>query len=266
MAGKRLVDQKRLRAKKRRRLFFIYLYLFFSAGLVICGASLLSSLGAFQIRDVSVIGTDRQSSSSVESVAREALSGAYLWLFPRSDTFIYSKGAIEDALLALPLVKSADISRRGLSGIEIRITEREEAARWCDAQGACYSVDDEGFIFARTASSSAFAYGGLIEGEPIGQALLTGEKFKNIEFFIREIRNLALSPIGGMFSANEYLVVTLAGGGRLFIYMEDDLSAVLATLDSIISDKRVAPSLDAFLAGLDYLRLDAGNKVTYKKK
>lgn len=265
MAGKRLVDQKRLRAKKRRRLFFISLYGFFFVGLVICGLSLISSLTVFQIRDISIRGAEKQSSLTIESHVREALSGTYLSLFPRANTFIYPEDAIEDSLLALPLVQSVDISRRGLTALDIEIVEREEVARWC-GDATCYSVDEDGYVFAETASSSVFVYRGLLTGEPIGQTLMTKEKFRNTEFFVREIRNLSLNPVEGLFSANNYLVVTLSGGGLLYINTEDDLSRVLATLESIISDKDIAPSLDVFLSTLIHLKLDAGGKISYKKK
>jgi hypothetical protein len=265
MAGKRLVDQKRLRAKKRRRLFFISLYSFFFVGLMVCGASLVSSLSVFQIRDISVVGADRISPITIESSARGALSGAYISLFPRANTFIYPESAIEESLLSLPLVQSVDISRHGFTALDIEIAEREEVAQWC-GESTCYSVDEDGYVFSETASSSVFVYRGLLTGDPIGQTLMTKEKFRNTEFFMREIRNMSLSPVEGLFSANEYLIVTLSGGGKLYIYTEDDLSAVLATLESIISDKSITSSVEAFLSTLIHLKLDAGGKVGYKKK
>lgn len=266
MAGKRLVDQKRLRAKKRRRLFFISLYSFFFVGLVMCGLSLVSSLTLFQIRDISIGGVDRESSPLIEAIARDALSGTYFYLFPRANTFIYPEDVIEESLRALPLISSVEISRRGLTALDIEIVERREVAKWCAVDDVCYSVDENGYVFAQTASSSVFVYRGLLEGNPIGQTLMTKEKFRNTEFFIREIRNMSLAPTEGLFSANRYLVVTLSGGGLLYINTDDNLSKVLALLGSVISDKNVAPSLDVFLSTLIHLRLDAGGKVSYKKK
>lgn len=265
MAGKRLVDQKRLRAKKRKRLFFISLYGFFFVGIILCGLSLLSSLAVFQIRDISIRGAERQSLLTIESRVRESLSGAYLSLFPRTNIFVYPGDAIEESLLTLPLVRSVEISRRGLTALDVEIVEREEIARWC-GDATCYSVDEDGYVFSETASSSVFVYRGLLTGEPIGQRLMTKEKFRSTEFFIREIRNLALEPVEGLFSANDYLIVTLSGGGKLYIYTEDDLSAVLAILESIISDKNITPSVDTFLSTLIHLKLDTSGKVAYKKK
>jgi hypothetical protein len=267
MAGKsRLVDQRRLRAKKRRRAFFVSLYLFFALGLIICGVSLISSLAVFQIHDVRVDGAERISPLVIESIARDALSGEYVWLFPRSNTFIYPSDTIEEVILAMPLIESVDISRRGFSALDVEITERVEVARWCSASLTCYSIDENGFIFAETASSSTFVYQGLIEGDPVGQNLLTEEKFKSMEFFMREIRNLSLAPVEAHLFANGYLDVILRGGGKLIIYTEDDLSGVLANLESAIRDREAIPSLDAFLSTLLYIRLDTGDKVTYKKK
>ena len=265
MAGKRLVDQRRLRAKKRKRFFFIVLYSFFLVGVIFCGISFLSSLPRFQIQHISVVGTDRQSPTIIESYVREVLSGTYIGFFPRTNTFFYPEDKIEKSLLSLPLIQSIDISRHGFSTLIVHVTEREETARWCGDE-ACYSIDEYGYIFSETASSSAFVYRGLIEGNPIGQTLLTKDKFRNMEFFIREIQNLSLVPVEGFFSKNGYLTVTLATGGKLYIYMENNLSEVLSTLESIISDKNIAPSLDIFLSTLIHLKLDAGGKVGYKKK
>jgi hypothetical protein len=267
MAGKpRLVDQRRLRAKKRRRSFFISLYIIFALGLIISGISLISSLALFQIDDIVVTGTERLSSTSVESIVRLSLGDEYLWLFPRSNTFTYPNDEIEEALLALPLVETVDVSRRGFSALDIEIIERGEVARWCDTELVCYSVDENGFIFARTASSSTFVYGGLLEGDPIGQSLLSREKFKSMEFFIRELRNVSLAPVEAHLFSNGYLDVVLTGGGKLIIYTGDDLSSVLANLESILRDKKVAPTVEEFLSTLDYLRLDVGSKINYKKK
>jgi len=267
MAGKsRLVDQRRLRAKKRRRFFFISLYLFFFVGLIICGLSYLSSLGAFQISDITVVGAERVSSADIESIARTSISGSYMWLFPRGDVFIYPSGEIRNEILALPLVHGVDLTRRGLTTLEIRIEERAETSQWCGTDDGCYSMDEDGFVFGSVASSSAFIYRGLLAGDPLGQHFLSREKFRNIEFFIRELRNISLTPLRATLSPNGYMEVLLVGGGRLLIYIEDDLSSVLATLESVLADKQIASSTEEFLSRLNYLRLDAGNKVTYKEK
>lgn len=266
MAGKRLVDQKRLRAKKRKRFLFIWLYVVFFVSLITCGVSLISSIGFFQIRDITISGTDRESPIRIESMVRESLSGTYIWLFPRTNILIYPNDRIEENILSLPLVLSVDVSRKGFSALNVEIVEKVEVARWCDGSDVCYSVDENGFVFSTVASSSAFMYQGLLKDNPIGQTILSKEKFKNIEFFVRELRNMELVPIQALFSANGYLDIVLFGGGRLIIYTEDDLSSVLSTLESVVGDKKVVPSIASFLSTLDYLRLDTGNKVTYKKK
>jgi len=266
MAGKRLVDQKRLRAKKKRRLFFISLYLLFFVGLIVCGLSYVSSLSTFQIKGLTVVGVERESSAHIASIVRSSLMGRYIWLFPRASTLIYPKVQIEKELLMLPIVQSVDISRLGLSGLEIGIVERSETSQWCDVNDLCYSIDGEGFIFDKVASSTTFKYRGLIKDSPIGKNFLPEETFKNIGFFIRELKNMSLLPVEARLSSNDYVEVLLLSGGKLIIYTKDDLSIVLTTLQSIVADKQIASSTEEFLSNLDYLRLDAGNKVTYKKK
>ncbi len=261
----RLVDQRRLRTRKRKRVLFLSFYALSLAVLSVTLLALALSLSPFFVSEIHISRTERTSATEIESIVREKLQGEYFWIFPRSNTLIYPHDEIERALRALPAVEDVDVSRRSLSGLIITIDPRDEIALWCDS--GCYSVDETGFVFDESATSSdTFIYRGLLSHNPIGERLLDTKRFKEVAFFIRELSALDLAPREALFLDNWYMEVTIRDGGRLIVYLDDDLSSVLDIVRSVISDTRIAPSLEAFTATLEYLRLDAGSKVTYKRK
>ncbi|MFA6095696.1 MAG: FtsQ-type POTRA domain-containing protein [Candidatus Paceibacterota bacterium] len=266
MAARRLIDQKKLRARKRKKSFFLSLYALLAIGIVVSGVSFLSWIDELAIREIRVEGAEKVSPDEVRGIAELALAGSYIGLFSKADTLTYPEDDITSSISALPRVRSVDISRDGLNSIVITITERTEAARWCDGMGeSCYSMDENGFVFG-SSDSDAFAYSGILSDDPVGSQYLSEATFRKIEFFMREIRNLSLEPSGARLSESGYMDIAVRGGGKLLIYTEDDLSSVLKFLQSAVQDKTVAPTLDAFLSTLEYLKLDSGSKIVYKKR
>jgi hypothetical protein len=218
------------------------------------------------VDEIVVTGDLRSNIDQIRAAVLRESAGNYLAFFSRRNAFIYPFSNIRQSLLALPIAESVKIRRQGLKSIEVSIEERKEEARWCMTGDTfkCFSVDTNGFVFDRTSSSTSFIYRGLLEGDPIGQNILDSENFKRIQFFIRELEKLSLDPIEAVLNETHYMTVVLAGGGKLIVNTGSDLSAVLANVDSIISDKTVVPSLPKFLQSLDYIKLDSGNKVVYK--
>lgn len=291
--------QGKLAARRRRRAIFISAYSVFALGLVMCALSYLSQLPSMAIQTIAVHGNARMSAAVVESVAFKKLVGNYLNLFSKRNAFLYPKDEIARDVRALPLIKSADVARDGLTTIAVSVEERIQKAIWCPgsepsgkAAGGgngvareCYSVDENGFVFAPAlvglegSTDLQFIYrNGLTRPDaasttaagPIGGHVLTPPQFKKIDFFMTELAGLSVEPreaiLGDSTSSASYMTVALKRGGKLVINTSDDLSAVLGNIAAIITDRSVAPSLDRFLSTLDYMKLDVGNKVVYKLK
>ncbi len=274
MRGQVKILQKRIIAKKRRRAFLISLYSVFVLGLAISALSLASHMRSMRIDAIEISGNSRLSSASIDMIAREKIAGNFMGLFSRSNAFLYPKDALVKALRAVPAISDVEIERSGTKTLRIKVTERTEIALWCSGgvfdTSDCYSLDENGYIFARSSflssSTRPVIYRTVIEGEPLGKRFLDEGDFKNLRFFMGQLEGLSVEPKEVTISVNSYMTVHLGAGGKLITDMSDDLSVVLGNIAAIISDKSVAPSLSRFLEELDYIKLDSGNKVVYKLK
>ena len=285
MHGQIKINQKKLTTRRRRRAFFLVLYGVAAAGLIFSGLSYIAGLDAFSINNVEVVGNSRLSNNAVEVVVWKDMSGNYASFFSNANFLIYPKAQITSDLLSLPLVKSVSISNQGFNTLVVSITERTQSSEWC-ADVNCYSMDDNGYIFAKakrvaaTSTDTSFIYRGLVADNPIGQNLLPPADFKKAAFFINELSGLSVDPreadlslasvyapgVATGTSSIIYMNVVLGGGGQLIINTSDNLSMVLGDISAVISDRAIAPSLEQFLGNLDYMKLDTGNKVAYKMK
>jgi hypothetical protein len=273
MAGQALFQQKKLRARRRKRLLWA-LALVVSAVLILFFAlAWLSHLDALEIRDVAVDGNSRVSADELKAVAEELLSGNYLGLFSRTNILLYPKDAIVETVSALPAIESVNVFRSGMNGLSVSVKERQEAALWCEGafgdRARCSAVDGNGLIFARSTGtiSDEIVYRGTVATlDEKSRDVYVSPDFKKIHFFMNQLAGLSIEPREAEIGQAGYMTVLLGGGGTLLINTADDLSAVLSNIALVISDRSVAPDLSAFLRDLDYIKLDSGDKVVYKMK
>jgi len=262
--------QKKLILKRRKHALFISLYSLLGLGIIFSSLSWFSHADFLSIQNFSILGISNRETLAASSVAMNEVSGNYISFFSKRNIFLYPKDVIEQKILELPFVQSVEINRKNLTEVEITIEGREESARWCESTitelPRCFSVDENGYIFGTVATSTAFVYRGLISGEALGQQILSASKFKEIQFFVRELGRLGVSPVKAEFGESGYMTIFLLAGGKLIINTNDDLSQVLSNISSILADRTVAPSIPSFLEKLDYIKLDSGNKVVYKLK
>jgi hypothetical protein len=272
MRGQVKIIQKKIIAKKRRRVFLISLYSLVAIAVSVSALSYASHAKSMQIESFKVSGNSRVSSVEIEHIVREKVAGNFLGLFSKSNAFLYPKGDVLEALMAVPAIGEASVERTDAKTLAISIKERGEVARWCSG-GAfdasdCYSLDENGYIFARAIATSSetslITYRGAVEGDALGKHFLDEEGFDNLRFFMGQLDGLSVDPKEVFITDAYYMTVYLGAGGRLILNRNDDLSLVLGNIAAIISDKSVAPSLSNFLKELDYIKLDSGNKVVYK--
>ncbi len=128
----------------------------------------------------------------------------------------------------------------------------------------CFAVDVEGFAFSPSDDASLVAYRNSSITDVLGREVFESEEVKGLQFFVRELGALDTIPREVAVGEAGYITIILGGGGRLIVNTVDDLSDVLSNLSSILSNKSIATTSEDFLSRLDYMRLDAGNKVFYK--
>jgi hypothetical protein len=274
MRGQVKFVQKKIIAKKRRRIFLLSLYSFVAFGFLVAVLSSISHLDSMTIEKIEVSGNSRLSSVDIENIVREKIAGNFLGFFSRSNVFLYPKEEVIDAIKAIPAVKGIEMERSGTKTLTIALEEKGEVARWCSGEiydtSDCYSIDETGYIFSKVSleasSTPSVIYRMTINDDVLGRQFLDEEDFKNLSFFIGQLEGLSLDPREVAITDINYMTVHLGEGGKLIVNRADELSKVLGNIAAIISDKSVAPSFPQFLRELDYIKLDSGNKVVYKIK
>jgi hypothetical protein len=156
-----------------------------------------------RVDSVTISGVRELDASELESVVKGAMEGYYMWSVPKDSTLFVRVRGIEEVVREwFPRIKSVSVSRAGLRGLQVTIEERTAKALWCGdvvpphvertgevvtAQGVCYVVDEEGYVFARASVPYDPAqnryYGSLEKSEPTGQYLFSSEEFHAWQYF-----------------------------------------------------------------------------------
>jgi hypothetical protein len=269
MRGNVRVHQKKIIAKRRKRFLLVSLSVILSLCLIVGGLAWLSFANFMKISDVRVSGVKRLSSEYVASTTNALIEGRYGGLFSRRSALIYPHDSIEKSLFDVPAIKSVDIRTNGLRTLDIDIEERLEVARVCEGStgdmSRCLALDEDGFAFSYSDDGAMVAYRNASSSVPVGSKVFEdAATFKSIQFFARELSALGIDPREIVIGDAGYMTVMLGGGGRLIVNFLDDLSSVLSNLSSILSGSPASLDKPTFLSRLEYMRLDAGNKVFYK--
>ncbi len=147
--------------KRHARLYWILALAAVSVISWVCALSFLTRLNVFAITQVQVFGADADITPALQLAAQRVLAGDYLGLFSRSSTLVYPKSAIAGAVKAAsPRVLSANVSRDGLHGLIVTVSEKIPTAVVCaalpdfsdnavvfDQSSGCYFADASGLLF-----------------------------------------------------------------------------------------------------------------------
>ena len=252
--------------------------------LIVAGVGLLVVLGAFvfvsrmerfRISAVSVSGAQVISSDDVERVAKETLSGYYLYLVPRDSSFLYSRQALERELGAsFPRFSNLGVSLASLQELEVTVSERKPYALYCGAEispqdaSVCYFLDTEGFIFdfAPTFSEGVyFVYASAQALEnPRGSQFLPASVFKSLTDFVEGLKALGFEP-RALKSGESQFEIFLPSEARILLARESDLALIYSDLESFLADEAIKTQ-ENFLERVAELDLRTANKVFYKFK
>lgn len=267
-----LLRPARLRARRRRALF-VRGALTFAVALVLFGGSVWAArFPPLAVSGVSVLGAHTIPVADIERTVSDQMSGAYLALFPKSNTVLVPTDAIAAAILtAFPRIRSVDIARPGLNSLAISVHERSPYALWCGASRAashdptgCYFLDDSGRVFTEAPDFSGdvfFRYFGVIPGDPINATFLAPGEFEELDLFVRSTRDMGVRPVALAVLGGPDAELFLEDGSRILFNRTGNLSEVLENLKSVLES-------DVFrergTLALDYVDLRFGNKIFYK--
>ncbi|MEK7586086.1 MAG: FtsQ-type POTRA domain-containing protein [Patescibacteria group bacterium] len=281
LTSPRIMDMKRKRRVRRIRLNVLIFVLFLS---IVYALGYFSSNHRITINRISITGTRILKEEEVLTIVKNALSGKYIKLFSRSNSFIYPKNQIHKELTTkFPRIEKLSINRDNWNTLHIDISERFGSSLYCgknvpdeklEVGENCYFVNNDGYIFDKAPYFSGNIYLkyyiGLPEGvgDPMGKQILSPDIFHKYIRFIDGLTTLGFKPI--------YVVI---GGGDNSIYLdhiegvtapkiiftnENDMDNILDNLSLSMNKPEFANEIKGKYTTLLYIDLRFKNKVLYK--
>jgi hypothetical protein len=167
----RLIELKKHRHKATRNKI-----LFFLCGILIIFVLLvfLSKLKNLNISNIEVSGNQVVDTNSIKTTIEKQMAGKYLWLFPKTNLFLYPENSIKKELEnEFPRLENINLSIKNNKTLEVSLSERKALYTWCGVvpdvgilQGrsptsgtpSCYFVDENGYIFDQAPYFSGEVY------------------------------------------------------------------------------------------------------------
>ena len=278
----RIVEIRHNRRVRRLRLFVLFLILFIS---IIWALSFFSSDKHIVIDKVAITGTHIIDQIDIEIEVYKNISGKYIYLFSKANSFIYPHKQIYNNLrLNFPRIESLSVYRDNLKTLHIDISERTGSFLYCgtsipenkDEVGEnCYFINNDGFIFDKAPYFSGnvyFKYYMTLEDSsvnPLGKQMINVDQFHRIVRFIDGVTSLGFKPI--------YITINQDGTNSLYLNhgindtvpkiifkSDNDLEVILDNLSLSMKKKEFADEINSKYNTLLYIDLRFKNKVLYK--
>lgn len=228
--------------------------------------SQLSMLPALRIGSIEVVGTHVLKEGDVGRAVQEHLDGHYLSLFDKTNMLLYPRGTIEESIRdTFPRVQDVHVETEERTRLFIDISERESVGRWC-RDDACFLIDADGFIFARSTdtASSSHVFRGNLEGisDPIGRWFLFPEEFEQARVFIDflDMKELAVQEFHVLQDIHYEAV--LESGTRIILDPRKTYETMQKNLFFALEGE---PLRDVNLETVDYIDVRFGNRIFFKE-
>lgn len=270
------IKYRSIEAQERRNLHLKRLTIIFSIFTVfmLTGTIFFLRINSIQIREINIEGTNIIDKKEVKDIVDSSLSGKYLWLIPKSNTFLYSTKDLHKELLAkFPGILSLDVNKDNFKKINIKIVERKPQDLWCrygneESVPECYFVDSAGMIFASAPFFSGNVYfifkGELGKEDPLGVQIFTTENFLLFKSFVKQIENkLKLSVVSAELKGGEDFDLILSSGLKIMLNKNISYDDMYNNMDALFKSKEFSAS-SSKLNSLEYVDMRFGNKVYFK--
>jgi len=97
------------------------------------------------VMESSISGNTVVSSDELTAFIKEELSGKYYGIFPKNSLLLINPSRMEAAIKErFPLIRRASIARTFPDRLDIGITEREHIILWCQTDGHCLLLNEDG--------------------------------------------------------------------------------------------------------------------------
>lgn len=276
-----------LQSKARRRKQRIQKILFrvlTPALLVVAVAGTIFFLPKFKVQKFEIVGAAEVSHETLETIARESVSGRLFGIFPMDRVFFVPKHEIRNRILeAYPRIQDASIVHNFPDTLSITIKEREVWAVYCgrDAENlstsaseadiyevvtkSCRLIDLKGVGFAEApdlrGSLLLRIYGPVSQEFVDGRPIYDMEPLKKIQAFVEGVQakfpfQIQEARLGGPY--DDSIAFTTTSGWNVLLDKKTDPELAVQNLVLVLG-KHVVDQ-----AQLEYVDLRFPNKVFYK--
>ncbi|MFA7193927.1 MAG: hypothetical protein WC087_03355 [Candidatus Paceibacterota bacterium] len=297
-------QSSRMRDKRRKEKKIKLILAIFIFAVLILGLIYITNASFLRIQQIVVNETEHANRVEVEDLIKTQLEGRYLGLFAKSNALIFSRSKISRAIKNnYSSIEKVDVDLKGLSTIDVELTEYISTALWCDVpvtpsnvslyEGSesadseeaqsikssaipqvlnsfnnanCYFVNEDGVVFAKTEydkSSEVIKTFGFIEVDPLKQSYANKKTFHNLIEFVKLLRRLNITADEIWTNDGEVYAIVTKERVKIYIDGEGDILEIFDNLETVI--KRDAINQAQF-ANIDYIDLRFGNRVFYKLK
>lgn len=278
----RIIEIRHKRRVKRMRLVILFFILLV---FIIGGLAFFSTNNNVVIDKVVVSGNHIIDEEDIEKEINKNISGRYIYLFSKNNSFIYPHKKIYDSLLVtFPRIEKLSIYRDNLKTLHIDISERTGSYLYCgenlpenksEIGENCYFVNNDGFIFDKAPYFSGdvyFKYYMMIDNitsNPLGKQMLDIDHFHELARFIDAVNSIGFNPVyislDQMGTYTLYLDANKGGTLPKIIFKdEDDFRIIQDNLSLAMKKKEFSSEINSRYDSLLYIDLRFKNKVLYK--
>lgn len=267
---------KKQRRQRRVRLAIIIAAAVFAFAGAMVGATWIPYV---RIDGVEVAGTETQNPGDIDVLTRETLRGAYFFIIPKNNIFLYPRQMLLGVLRSrYPAVKEFKVRAKNFHTIEVAVVERRPVAVWCgespDMSEDCRLMDENGFAYAPAASFSGDAYvryfgrATTTEGYVLTEApkkFLTPAEFRSLAALTAAFTaHQGTNGVTGIaVDASDDVKLTFANGFSVLFLLKESGGDVFERFTLAL---RSEPFAARQLSEIEYLDLRFGDKLYYHLK
>lgn len=238
---------------------------------VFFGLSWLSFYAPFQIEKVVVVGLNdslRHAELPAEAAVARAFASQGARLFSFTHKLLYPRSAIIAAVASTsPRIASVGAVRGG-GIVIIAVSERRPFASWCDAKGACISIDESGFGFGKVKGDAPPLSSIVFEDDSVvsGGHYLSPEKFTLFREIISSAERVGLIVTKVARAENNDFAFSLADGAEARFVLSPQAVELFLELPATLAAANLKISVGSVSPSLQYLDVRFKDQVVFKRK
>ncbi|MCF7833902.1 MAG: hypothetical protein K9L98_02460 [Candidatus Pacebacteria bacterium] len=269
--------------RKKRQVFKTRFLFFFILFILLFGISAFAShWDKINVKEIEISGVVELDKTPILEIVEEKISGEYLFIFPKTNIFIFPKKEIKEKIEnTFHRFKNIDIkaSKEGL--LSVSLEEREPEYIWCgntllEAENIkeCYFVDKVGYIYDKAPYFSGDVYfklfGKISEDSNVIGRYFAGEYLEKINIFKNALESIEMDPVSLFVLGDGDMEIYLSSTGinrpKIIFKENADVIKLSENLQSALSIEPLKADFKNKYESLLYLDLRFDNKVYYKFK